>query len=1046
MCRTDDVRQLYRTTVVVSTKADELSERLKEDSYEDVTCVDPQMNISEFIRIAYCKRELPALDIPDMEQLSKSEINDCSNVGIRFLESDPGDKAKTDIYDDFYSGRQITTSELETDCDVTPRGSRNAYNKFIEDIRHCLTGADCERFEIMQQPGAGGTTVARRIAYDLRESVTNVQVLPVFIHKYVPTKTVDMLTKLAMYPGTRPRRLLVIADDKEISSEYLLTIYSKMNQSGKSMVFVYIKHTHDLTEKSGKNRLSLVSELRSEEDRLFEDKFRKIFSQRMSQSDVNKTIAGIRSTPAGHNIQMIDYPYAFNEKIINRGNSLPQLSYVSEWFKKLESTELKDLCGFTAFVYNFTASRPLNRYTLDKVWRKSGILTLEDGYPSDQRDILDRLLKPTAEHGEKLSTSRYYAPRYSAFAPSILEQWNATWKDSLSDISIRFIELLPDTLDEDEHNLVIDLFIQQSKNDYRGQDKGERFRVELKDRFSVLIGWILKGSDGFQGAKRVFEALIDKYPDDVFYKLHYARLLFENARNNNADIDDRDMNEAGRLIEEALADDMATYADDFYHIKGMYWRRKAEMTIDKSANSPMSSESDLYEYVDTALEAFEQCNNISRGTNPYGYMSAVQLIRMTIEGVRHARGISKNNNSFLDEEPFVRYMEVLNSSLLKLNDSALRSQLPSDEEYLRIKDYYHSLIGNDWESIDNYLKLLETARGDRHLQYGHRLIAVTRYCYEKNNKTHKASYTSMPEERKNEYVAQLRLLADQFKDIQACEELFKIYRYNSAEEFGKSEADTYLNKWESLAREKGDSTSLLRALFYQYVSCAARLIITDEADRALSKRYLDYREECRELIRILPNSRYTPIVYLGNEDIHNWRTLLDPDEAIDRDNNNNVRYIKNRCRIVESLVVGINESQGDCESGMLTKISFSRKGRNIFTSDIGKTKIKGIIGFRLNGPGLYNPDTNMTDNIIVEPTEDRHQQPETTSSVMKPESDVNTITASKETDGKNLQAKNAESEVFRIETPVVTAPKIIGKINLDNIKSKSRPSNKGNHK
>lgn len=69
------------------------------------------------------------------------------------------------IETDFYRGHQITWSEIVQSKDI----QRTVVDDLIKEIRNKLTERGTARMSVTHQPGSGGTTVVRRIAWDLHE-------------------------------------------------------------------------------------------------------------------------------------------------------------------------------------------------------------------------------------------------------------------------------------------------------------------------------------------------------------------------------------------------------------------------------------------------------------------------------------------------------------------------------------------------------------------------------------------------------------------------------------------------------------------------------------------------------------------------------------------------------------------------------------------------------------------------------------------------------------------------------------------------------------
>ncbi|MBD5375986.1 MAG: hypothetical protein HDR77_11030 [Bacteroides sp.] len=948
-------------------------------------------------------------------------------AGIKFLDTDSGSERKS-ISEDFYWGQQITKRELEEDKDVHPRGRGTRLRDFRDKIKDALIVPEGQVFTLHHQPGAGGTTVARRLAWELEQNMQNPGALTAIISRYDAIRTVDMLSNLAEETGDRTN-ILVILDDKEINESEFKNIRTDLRKKGVVCVFLRLRHrmSKDASIDAG-NDFFLSSHIENiKEKRLFDAKFSSAFQKWLSTKAIEEIIEEIESSGNRNQVEMIYYPYAFCDRVQQWNRSVSFVapdSYVSKWFESIESDELRDFCGYTALIYRFTASKGTNLYSLASLWQTDERATLAS-YPESDQNAMSNILKITQEESVERVYSNMWAPRYAAFTEKILNTWCKTWRDTLSELAINLIDVLPDKLIDGDKELLMDLFILQTQVVENMED-----RRDYEDRFSPLIRHILKSREGVEGASNVFKKLMEKYPEDGYYKIHYARLKFEYAASHEALRSDANFKEALTMINEVLTEN--DDKDDFQHIAGMYWRRIAKTIFRRRNDTAEDTEliiDDIRQATDKALTYFNRCNELNHGISVYGFVSTAELLCSTLKDVSKLLP-PEQKKSFLDIEPFSEYLFQLDDTLTHLSRAHFEVELRERKDKIEsIRNDFLTLLGNLDDALNHAKSQYKKAEDSKTKKiFGHRTISLMLIVENGEQRMSRLQiYTHMKPELLKELTEILRDLADD-GDLMSAENVFHLYRYTRHDYLGEGDTFSALKKWYSMACTANNLQHKLMSSFYMYVSYAIRILNNpNERDINLEDNYKRYRSECRELVEKLDEERYMQIAFAGNEYINLWDCVLDPAEAYTLDPKHQRNY-SSKCRRENAVIKDLEGTQGDCWIGTLKKISFSRKG--LHEDSKGKMLTNGVVGFRFRGIGLYDFSTPAS----VHRTLDRR----TLTSQYQPSS----LVVEKAPSVSEVQAhpvkavEKSAPEIYRTETEIagIKAPKVIGKIDLSKIK------------
>jgi hypothetical protein len=115
--------------------------------------------------------------------------------------------------DNFYRGGVITWRGLSKNQDIR-RKNTEEFKRIIEEALHA---GESEIFYVIHEPGMGGTTISRRIAFDLREKYPTV-----ILKQYRLLDTADKIVEL--YDQTK-KTIFVVAEAHQFSRDNIYELY-----------------------------------------------------------------------------------------------------------------------------------------------------------------------------------------------------------------------------------------------------------------------------------------------------------------------------------------------------------------------------------------------------------------------------------------------------------------------------------------------------------------------------------------------------------------------------------------------------------------------------------------------------------------------------------------------------------------------------------------------------------------------------------------------------------------------------------------------------
>ena len=843
-------------------------------------------------------------------------------AGIDFF--GPTMEVPTDRVWDFYSGAEITWTELDNHHDVQ-REQYIIVKRRIYDILKTMRRSSI--YTLRHRPGSGATTLSRRLAFDFKKE----DELGTLTCTVIEIKNSSNLRMTEQYLRQLSEKIentpiLAIVESKRVIKEKFDLLVKRISDAGKKILFFYVE-PYTGYPVSKKDMILLDSSLKKSEQARFEEKY--------IQQGLQDTL--LMNLKKKHKVlEVIDFPLMLKDR--ESSNNIG--SYVKEWMDELPENLIK-FCAYVGFVSKYS-DLGVNQTLLKSIWKDGEHYSLRS-YGDNLFNVLKKILIEITE--DDGTATGIWPPRYNCFAEFILNAYKINWRSGLSEIAKNFIKLCEEvgeiaSIDKD---MLYSVFVIRKNADYRAiEDK----TVNFKNKFSLLI----RDLDDTERAESLFVALVDAFPNDPLFRGHYARFLYEKASlSKEISTDDRlfvDAQEQLNFAFELNPDD-----SDLHHMQGMLIRRK--MTIlyklferQRCEDSLDNINIDEYlycieEWTKSASDAFEKSIQLSPAS-PYGYAAESQLY---MEAIKFGQQLLDSDDYlFCENNPlFCEYTEKLGYVLdlfeqicYAFKNEGLSQIMGAYPIYEKVRTFHENVIGQSKESVKKYRKMYSRSSDDKKILYGNLLVKSILYSKSNKQNTRLAyKYLTTYERQEIESVLEFQISRGELKSYETLF-MLKLYSY---EEFSIDKAIDLLKEWEQQFTEESQlGWGYLNACFYLAVCYAAKAIQSNIPNRELSSLVTTYFKKSEEFARRFDKGTVMPQCYLGERnDIH---CIVDKN------------YKDQEARTVTGVIKNISNNKGILKMRCGINVSFNAKGFDVLY-DEGRS-LRGVLGFSYSGAGLYD--------------------------------------------------------------------------------------------
>ncbi|MDO8605459.1 MAG: hypothetical protein Q7R40_02880 [Phaeospirillum sp.] len=515
---------------------------------------------------------------------------------------------------DFRRGMPIEWAELAQHLDVPRERAFEAHRKQIEEA---IEASGNRTVNLLHEPSAGGTTLARRLAWTFMERV------PTVIVDQVSSDTSSYLRDIFQLSSLP---LLVVLESSILTESEREGLLQQLREDNTRAVFLWVSRA---VNKHGADNV-LSSELSDDETQMFLDAYLDQVSDQSRQSQLRQLASP--STPRERRNPFFFGLTAFGEGFVG----VEKL--VEDVLIGARSKIAKELLTDLAFVSLYNS----------------------EGFPANEFDELcDTLNDGNApvEDGSLfiLRTDGHVRVSHTLLARLVLaklarkeEQWRADIS-LFSMMLISHLNKLRNSAADRVQNLVKALFITRDiESAIQADVDASVGGIPNQRRFSLLISDL----GNAELARSVFRRITQIWPREPHYAAHLARhLMYE---------DPKDIN--GAVLQAEFAEKLPEGEGDaaLVHVSGMAHRLRMEQLLKEAAiegRALTEIEPEVLADYEMAVDYFDRSTQL-KPSNEHGLVATIQTVSSLL---RHSIRLSGTNNlaEFLRSRSTSPYMQAL---------------------------------------------------------------------------------------------------------------------------------------------------------------------------------------------------------------------------------------------------------------------------------------------------------------------------------------------------------------------------------------------------
>lgn len=547
----------------------------------------------------------------------------------------------------------LNVGAVDVDREITTKLQQQIWQKLEERATR--------RVNLRHLPGAGGTTVARRIAWNLHRTFPTV-----VAREIQPQETAERLRHLF---GVSRMPILVVIDLPGVTKEVVDRLYDELRRSHTHAVLFIVERQFDLGHSSKVFRLDAML-TNKEAFGLSEVLSDRVPERRLELESLIK-VPDLRKRS----------PFYFG--LTAYGRDFQGLEAYVEARLTQASDPVRSAVLFMAFAYYYgQISLSLQAFGPIFGIPASELVTLSGIIPDFVRELLvedDVGARPT-HHLIAEETLHQELGRLSN------DQRN--WRVGLADLATRFIDLLaalPHQVRGKTSDLLRAVLIDRGAAESPAGLWDTEFSPLLKDVPSV------------DGRRRVLVHLKDRFPEEPHFWAHLGRFYSRV---------DKDHSKAHTAHQKAL--ELDPNDPLLHHMAGMGWRSELYDLLDSNdGDFGDEFESKLLDIVRKASSEFKSSRLLDRRSE-YSYISQVQMILRVVGTASKAKGYQYKVMQFLSLPGNVPYLELVDQAQNLLSDLAL---IKGSEALSQLQEsaqaHLEKLYGNHSVAIQHLTNILD---------------------------------------------------------------------------------------------------------------------------------------------------------------------------------------------------------------------------------------------------------------------------------------------------------------------------------------------------
>ncbi|WP_334156876.1 ATP-binding protein [Oryzomicrobium sp.] len=557
---------------------------------------------------------------------------------------------------EFLRGRAIAWFELGVACDIEREKTREVQNAVQTD----LTARLSSRINLFHKPGAGGTTIAKRIAWTLRSDFPCVA-----LTRCEPKETVERIAWI--YQRTE-KPVLIIREGSIVDDASAADLARQLTARRTPSVILQVLRRHNLP-KQGNRSFTLPSSVsRSELPRFIEVLASEVPNQRQK-------LEGLARGPAENQTPFVFCLTAFQQDFMGI------TPFVANHLREVSPAQ-RQILLILALVHKYGHQSVSEQHFADLL-----------GVPQSRPVNLDHVLCPAAKGLVVGSGKSQWRTAHELIATEIIIQTlsadmhdTRNWRSHLADAAISLADFCNPSrpVQPEELSAISDrVFLFRDDSDLLGTvSSGGRL-------FSSLVSDLPSS----ESRLRLFKHLTDLFPGKPHYWAHLGRFYSVELQRFDDALD---------AIERAIELDQSDYL--LHHMKGMVLRNSLFTQV--AANASLDTIIDLGKKASTSFE-------VSREMAPddeYGYISEAQLLIRVLEYAASVKKKSAIQASAESTDSWLREAFQRVENVLAGARQLRRGERPSDYEE-RCRAELDVLYGAHDDALQRWQNLLD--RRDR---------------------------------------------------------------------------------------------------------------------------------------------------------------------------------------------------------------------------------------------------------------------------------------------------------------------------------------------
>lgn len=916
-------------------------------------------------------------------EITTEDVNKLAAYDIECVPQIPLSQEKKELGIGFCSGKKITWDELYADIDVKRFGYDNFYKKIAENVKK---GKMFDGY-IKHSPCSGGTTVARRLAYDLMNKDTNVssKCYVVFLTELKSTSfEVFQKIKTFIEDTLPPTRMLIIFIDRTISDDNIENL--KKNYISPTHKVSIVRITYGSIPKKD-CCLTINDSLMPDEIPNFNRLYERLCTG----------ISGMKLK------NVIDFPLSV------KNNSQSVDDYVQGWMKEIDQEYQEEIQHFSILVsvaslYIYDYDRYVSTGFTDSIFEKKiSIWNLVNVMSKSSQIAFEKLFD--IEYNDENKRTGRIRPRFSLFAKSIISKSNI----GIYDISKDYLEHISNWDATDKMKYIYDVFLKRP--DF---EMDEIQKISLNEKVSSFF----KSNEcDSETILEVYKLLINYFPDDENCLLSYSQFLYNKAYFEDKESHDgKPFIESENILLRLLEGRYGKLFDSLiYQSLGVLYYRKIGVLRDILFGKDFDAFTlELYKCV---LQYHNNCSEFcdkSTGLDPtsaYGLVTKAQMLKAVLNATQKYKQYKDWTFCEVDniyQNMYLDYLDACSKIARFIPDEEgnIRTNYKLNDIYNKLDDFRKKLNGGEGKDFfDKYDKKLKSTTDEKlKIIYGYRLYDTV---ISSKRKEIRASIDKL----NDRYISRIEEATryNARKGVSgAYEKLLNLMIFNSRSDSTIEEAIELLKEWEKSTNSNAEH---LWINYYFMVFYTVQILNNGYANEGLMKRYNEVREKARKYCEAADQKEYDTYPYLYYKA---------SEQGLGCITENKDSIIEDKANFVQGTIIDVSKSnrrRGKAKLDCGLEASFAAKDKKFDDADINITRLEGIIGFRFNGLGLYKQDIIMGTEVTDEKTEENSTQTEGSIETNKNESESS--------ENSDLASGNIK-------------PRVVGYVNLSTIKGKPK--------